>query len=816
MATVLKQNKYSRWRRITAHLSGSPDRSLGFGFCFLQDRIANDIEEQFTPVDGQAKEERRYIQETFPGNESMFSRLRLSSGGNYATLIATSEGDVLTTRVLQDIVELDSEVRRMVVHHDNRSFEYQDVCAGVMGSCTPNHILDLVVGDRANLTFPWFHSENGSVPLHGGLGGVKLWANSSVVQSCRAIRLFYYLRQDDRTKTDLWLQSFLRLVSNASSASIRVSYSTSRSLQWEFQKTPGSVLCLFSAAYAIAITFSIVTCWRWDSVRTKVWVALGGVFSTALAVLSGFGALLLLGRPFVMTAASCPFLILGVGLDDMFILISCWRRTRVLDSVPRRLADTYGEAGVSISITTLTNALALLVGYSSPFGSVRSFCLYAGVSVCFCYLYCVTFLGACMALNGRREAQDQHWFTCRKVPEDSAAERTNISRIGCLGGRRGDITEMEETEAMTDIFEKFYGPFLTHKSVKACVLLVYAGYLAASIYGCLILKEGLEIKNLVLDDSYIIPYLEDQRQHFGEYGFNVMVAVKQPLLYWDQSEQERLHSCVSRFEGLTFVSGTLSWFLSFQRYSNTNRLDVTSAGAFRTHLTHFLEANPVFKQDISFSAGGQIQASRFFIQTLQKIPKEEVMVTLRQTAEECPLQLLVFHPAFVYLDQYTVVTAKTVQAVLVAAVAVLLVSLALIPSPLCSAWVAFAVCSVMVGVAGFVALWGVNLDSVSMINLVMCTGFSVDFSAHVSYAFVSSSKTDIDGKAVEALARLGYPVLQGALSTILGVVLLSLSGSYIFRTFFKIIFLVITFGLIHSLVFIPVFLTLLGACWRFR
>lgn len=173
-------------------------------------------------MDGQAKEERRYIQETFPGNESMFSRLRLSSGGNYATLIATSEGDVLTTRVLQDIVELDSEVRRMVVHHDNRSFEYQDVCAGVMGSCTPNHILDLVVLDRANLTFPWFHSENGSVPLHGGLGGVKLWANSSVVQSCRAIRLFYYLRQDDRTKTDLWLQSFLRLVSNASSASVRV------------------------------------------------------------------------------------------------------------------------------------------------------------------------------------------------------------------------------------------------------------------------------------------------------------------------------------------------------------------------------------------------------------------------------------------------------------------------------------------------------------------------------------------------------------------------------------------------------------------
>lgn len=576
--------------------------------------------------------------------------------------------------------------------------------------------------------------------------------------------------------------------------------------------------------------------------RTKVWVALCGVFSTALAVLSGFGALLFLDQPFVMTAASCPFMILGgnvsssrseyasercrktshsplvcagVGLDDMFIMISCWRRTRVLDSVPDRLAETYGDAGVSISITTLTNALALFVGYSSPFGSVRSFCLYAGVSVCFCYLYCITFLGACMALNGRREAKGQHWFTCGKVPEESAAKRTKISTMCCLGGRYDQITEREEAEAMTDIFEKFYGPFLTHKSVKACVLLVYAGYLAFSVYGCLILKEGLEIRNLALDDSYIIDFLEDQRQHFSEYGFNAMVAVKQPLLYWDQSEQERLHACVSRFESLTFVSGTLSWFLSFQRYTNTNDLDVTSASAFQTHLTHFLEANSMFKQDINFSTGGQIQASRFFIQTLQKIPKEDMMVQLRQTAEECPLQLLVFHPAFIYFDQYTVVTARTVQTVLVAAVAILVVSLALIPSPLCSAWVAFTVCSVIVGVTGFMALWGVNLDSISMINLVMCTGFSVDFSAHVSYAFVSSSKADVNEKAMDALARLGYPILQGALSTILGVVLLSLSGSYIFRTFFKIIFLVITFGLIHSLVFIPVFLTLLGACWRF-
>lgn len=41
-----------------------------------------------------------------------------------------------------------------------------------------------------------------------------------------------------------------------------MSYSTSMSLQWEFERTPSSVIHLFSVAYAITITFSVVSCWR--------------------------------------------------------------------------------------------------------------------------------------------------------------------------------------------------------------------------------------------------------------------------------------------------------------------------------------------------------------------------------------------------------------------------------------------------------------------------------------------------------------------------------------------------------------------------
>lgn len=190
--------------------------------------MSNDIEEQFTPGDGQAKLERKYIQETFPGNDSMFSRLRLSTDGNYATLIATSDRNILTVESLQDILDLDFKVRNMAVQFNNLSFEYVDVCAEVMGSCTSNYILDIIEYsanniDTINLTFPWYYSNFRSIPLYLTLGSVKLCEESSVVESAKAIQLHYYLDEDNKTKTDLWLESFINLVSNISSTSIQVS-----------------------------------------------------------------------------------------------------------------------------------------------------------------------------------------------------------------------------------------------------------------------------------------------------------------------------------------------------------------------------------------------------------------------------------------------------------------------------------------------------------------------------------------------------------------------------------------------------------------
>lgn len=112
------------------------------------------------------------------------------------------------------------------------------------------------------------------------------------------------------------------------------------------------------------------------------------------------------------------------------------------------------------------------------------------------------------------------------------------------------------------------------------------------------------------------------------------------------------------------------------------------------------------------------------------------------------------------------------------------------------------------GVIGFLGWWSVKLDPISMITIIMSIGFSVEFTAHITYGFVTGEE-DLSStqRTVQALEMLAWPVFQGALSTVIGVTVLAFIDSYMVLVFFKTIFLIIAFGAMHALVFLPVALS---------
>lgn len=278
----------------------------------------------------------------------------------------------------------------------------------------------------------------------------------------------------------------------------------------------------------------------------------------------------------------------------------------------------------------------------------------------------------------------------------------------------------------------------------------------------------------------------------------------------------------STLEHTSYVTSSLyteSWlrsFLSFmERNSDYLNETIDDEQSFIDAVKdHWLFPGNPFSLDVRLNQDEtQIIASRFLIQAVNITDtnhEKEMVRDLRQICKDSPLNASIFHPYFVFFDQFELVRPVSLQAMVIGAIIMMIISFIFIPNILCSLWVAFSVISIELGVAGYMALWDVNLDSISMINLIMCIGFSVDFTAHICYTYMSSKKRSPKARVREALHSLGLPIVQGSSSTILGIIALLLAQSYIFLVFFKMVFLVIFFGAMHGLFLLPVLLSLFG------
>ncbi|XP_072269506.1 patched domain-containing protein 3-like [Pyxicephalus adspersus] len=754
-------------------------------------------------------------------DSEQFSAQRLCTPGTFASLIivSTSE-DILSTHVFKELQKLDMAVKNL---SSKSGVNFHHLCAQVNGSTcvSANPVLTLMQNNTKDVLLTYPQLQNGVfVGLY--IGGVVL-GPENVLVTAKALRFLYFLREDDCTVHDIsmeWLNHFMKsishLVKKLQLRYIKVYHSTSISLQTEFEGSTETVIPLFTITYVVTILFSIVSCVSLDNVRNKIWLTTLGVMSPGLAIMASFGLLLVCKVPFARIVTNAPFLILGVGVDNMFIIISCWKQTKVTSTLDERMADTYQEAAVSITITTLTDVLAFYIGIMTHFPSVQSFCIYTGTALVFCYIYCITFFGAVLALNGIHENNNRHWLACIKISDKRDNRRSWFYNSCCVGETLTFSQEREKEHPITVFFYKYYGPFLTKPWAKVLVLIVYLLYLSVSIYGCMQIKEGIDIRNLAKANSSLTHFYDIEALYFSKYGPRVMVVVTSEADYWEMKTREAIEICMQNLEKSRYITKkySTSWLRTYEEISKRENLNIDTKENFIKNLNHMFDNFSDFSQDIRIESG-KIKASRFFIQAIDiiNIDNAKAMLThLRDITNNCSFEIIVYHPIFILLDQYVVIIQNTIQNIIVATVVMLVISVLFIPDPLCSLWVTFDIASIIAGVTGFMSFWKVNLDSISMINLVICIGFSVDFSAHIVYACVTNRKENVNDRMIDALHLLGYPIVQGALSTILGISALSAAESYIFRTFFKIMSLVLTFGALHGLVFIPVFLITVGAC----
>ncbi|XP_022235299.1 patched domain-containing protein 3-like, partial [Limulus polyphemus] len=522
-----------------------------------------------------------------------------------------------------------------------------------------------------------------------------------------------------------------------------------------------------------------------------------------------------------------------IGMDDTFVLLAAWRRTDPKKSVEERMSETYSDAAVSITITSLTNFISFLIGVITPFPSVQIFCIYTAMAVLFTYIWHITFFGGCMAVSGYAESRNLHGVFCIPTTAKSfASDRSALFRLLCTGGLNENDPDNpidNQEHALMIFFRDTLGGALSVLPVKTFIIMLFFVYLAVGIWGCTLVKEGLERHKLSRYDSYSVTFYKMDDMYFRKYPYRIHVVVTDEMNYADPKVHEAMENMLQKLESSKFIAGsslTESWLRAYLQFQKDDRsfalldgFNLTKKEDFMGALHEVFFRMPLlehFKRDIVFNENRtSIVTSRFMIQT-QDITdaneEKDMVLELREIADSFPFNVTVYQQYFIFWDQFILVRETSIQAISVAAAVMMVISLIFIPKPMCALWVAFSIVSIEIGVVGYMTHWNVNLDSISMINLIMCIGFSVDYSAHISYAYISSDKNNPNERMRSALHSLGMPILQGSFSTILGIVSLAFAPSYIFLTFFKTVFLVILFAALHGILLLPVLLSLSDCC----
>lgn len=383
---------------------------------------------------------------------------------------------------------------------------------------------------------------------------------------------------------------------------------------------------------------------------------------------------------------------------------------------------------------------------------IRYFCVYAALTVTFSYLMIVTYFVAIMSYD---------------------VKRIKAGRRDCLPFCRAPQPKDNEPawdEPLPQTSNKVmlaWAKFLTHSVTKVIVVIFSLSFLAAGIYGATKVDESFDRSILAKDDSYLKKFLAAQEKYF-KLAIPVSIVENGDIDYEKSPVQKELRKLASIVTSNEHYEDTnLSWIDSFSKHAEDFNLTI-SGSKFIPHLLNFLAIPQYssFRQDLKFSNDNKtLIASRILgvmkdstSSTFQK----NAMLTLRKDlADKSQLNAFPIARAFIFFEQYAITSSETIRNLLIAALAVLIVTSPFLVDCTVTLLVVLNFVALVLELFGLMVVWEVSLNSVSMINLVMAIGFAVDYSAHIAHAYVMSDKETANERVVDALSTLGASVFMG-------------------------------------------------------
>ncbi|XP_067121282.1 patched domain-containing protein 3-like [Centruroides vittatus] len=782
------------------------------------------------PDTGKLFKTKKFIEENFSYNSTQFSdQMRVPNIPNYITIqiLRKDEGNMFEKNILSEVKLVNDIIQNITLEADGTLIQYDDVCALMHKKCFENPIIevisevgiDSIVQKRKKLKYP-IEIDFLSFTYKAyfiNLGGVTE-DNQNFVEKVNAIQLLYSTDVKNEVKKklfDKWSTSVYDTIQKYNFTYVKVipcsPLAIENGFRTEFDRTKPKIGVLVAIMIGLSMFLNMSNSW----VRSKPILGLSSVINAGLAVVSSFGLMAASGVENTYWNATIPFLVVVTEIDDAFVLIGCWRITNPKHTVEKRLGATYGEVGVSIAQTSLTNFISYCIGMMAPFPFIRIFSYYTAICIMFNFIYQITFFGGCLALSGYRE--EEKLRTTKFVRCEQSEEYPNENNA-------------RQEEFTMALFKNLFGKVLSNPLVKIIIIIIFIINLSFGIWGTFYIKDGLKYEHLFLKNSLVTKGIRINFNYFTRYSYPYHIVVNETLDYSNIKVQKSIETLLRKFEKHPNIAAeefTVSWMKFYKEFQKSPVAKFSLQGYNTTYKQDFIDglrnvffnirAAQSFSNDVVFNSNNtDILYSRFFVmgKNLNSTQTEtDLLRDLLKIADESDIAVLVHSVKSSVIAQGIVIRQMIYQLFWITAVLITAIFLLFVPSISVSIVVAISVVCSVVETLGYMYLWGVNLDIISMMSLILCVGFSVNYPAHISYAYFMSQCKTANEKLKDSLYRLGFPILQGSMTTGLGILILY-CDAYFLMTFVKIVILVAAETAFHALFFIPVVLSFIYAIFE--
>uniref|UniRef100_A0AAQ5Y5W1 SSD domain-containing protein n=1 Tax=Amphiprion ocellaris TaxID=80972 RepID=A0AAQ5Y5W1_AMPOC len=214
-------------------------------------------------------------------------------------------------------------------------------------------------------------------------------------------------------------------------------------------------------------------------------------------------------------------------------------------------------------------------------------------------------------------------------------------------------------------------------------------------------------------------------------------------------------------------------------------------------------AEPLEFAQFPFYLNGLRQASDFV----------EAIESVRAICDEFSRKGVFNYPngyPFLFWEQYIGLRHWFLLAISVVLACTFLVCAILLLNPWTAGIIVFILAMMTVELFGIMGLIGIKLSAIPVVILIASVGIGVEFTVHIALGFLTAIGNRNHRSAV-ALEHMFAPVVDGAISTLLGVLMLAGSEfDFIMRYFFAVLAILTVLGVLNGLVLLPVLLSMMG------